>query len=70
MGEFFRDGDSRPVTSGELAMDLRAKGLLTLQKVPILQGTDGAGQYMFLFCSMARVRMLPIRIRLRRISVS
>ena len=47
MGEFFRDGDSRPVTSGELAMDLRAKGLLTLQKVPILQGTDGAGQYMF-----------------------
>ena len=47
MGEFFRDGDSRPVTSGELAMDLRAKGLLTLQRVPILQDTEGAGQYIF-----------------------
>lgn len=47
MGEFFRDGESRPVTSDELAMDRRARDLQSLQRVPVLQRTESAHEYLF-----------------------
>ena len=47
MGEFFRDGESRPVTSDEIAMDRRARDLQSLQRVPVLQRAESDHEYLF-----------------------
>ena len=48
MGELFKDGDSRPIASDDLAMDRRARDLHALQQVPIFQSSHRSNEYVFL----------------------